>query len=100
DHLPDRSYGLWLLPTEQFQRRVLAERAGSAANFTSDAERAREKLVARNVLLVARTRREARDRGLTVVNVDGELDLPAMIERVSAHFAATIAELPAIRSGR
>ena len=54
--------GLWLVSTEQFQRRVLGARVGDASGFTSDAQRALDNLVRRNLLLNDRTMVQARVR--------------------------------------
>lgn len=94
---PDRAR--WLVPTEEFQRAALATRAGSAAQFTSDPERALANLVARNQLLNAHTRQVTAEQGLTVVEVDGSRDLPTTVELVGKHFAAAIAEGPSARDG-
>ena len=92
--------GLWLVSTEQFQRRVLGARVGDASGFTSDAQRALDNLVRRNLLLNDRTMAQARARGLSVFEVDGSRDLPAMTAQVVAHFAEVLSTPPAVRSGQ
>jgi hypothetical protein len=81
-YLGSPHHGLWLLPTDEFQRRSLEARAGDSAKFTSDAARALEKRLARNKLLDDRTRSEAEVLGLRVIDVDGRQDVEAAVERV------------------
>jgi hypothetical protein len=77
-YLAAPEHGLWLLPTEDFQRRSLEARV----QVTSDAERALENRLARNRLLDNRTRSEAAALGLTVIDVDGRQDIEAMVMNV------------------
>lgn len=67
-----------------FQRQVFESRVGDPAKFTSDAARAIELRIERNRLLNERIRSSAAAHGLTVFEVDGGHDLPAMTERVRA----------------
>lgn len=97
-YLTAPGYGLWLLPTEELQRRALSARTVSASRSTSDAARALDNQVRRNQLLDARTRAEAEALRLTVFEVDGSEDLPAMTQRAIAHFARAIATLPPART--
>ena len=83
-HLAGPEFGLWLVATEQLQRQVFESRIGDPAKFTSDAARAIELRIERNRLLNERIRSSAAAHGLTVFEVDGGHDLPAMTERVRA----------------
>ena len=88
-----------MLPTPEFRRAALASR-WNASHATSDAERAQEKLLARNDLLDARIRSEATAHGLRVVDVDGGRDLTTMIDHVADLLAHPLANAPRVRTGR
>lgn len=98
-HLFDPDWGLWLLPTPEFQRTALTARF-NASQATSHAERAQENLLRRNGILDGRTRSEASDLGLRVVDVDGKRDLPTMIEHVTELLMPALTEVPRARTGR
>jgi hypothetical protein len=98
-YLPDPRWGVWMLPTPEFRRAALASR-WNASRTTSDAERAQEKLLARNDLLDARIRSEATAHGLRVVDVDGGRDLTTMIDHVADLLAHPLANAPRVRTGR
>lgn len=87
---------LWLLSSEEFRRKALTERQGDASRFTSDAQRALDKRIARDTILSDRIRRDAPE---SVLDVDGTRDLPEMIERVGAYFRDAIAAGPRIADG-
>ncbi|HKF76557.1 MAG TPA: hypothetical protein VKF59_10480 [Candidatus Dormibacteraeota bacterium] len=96
-HLASPGHGLWLVPTDEFQRRALGQRAAPQA--TSDAERAGRNRLARDSMLNALIRRQASDIGLTVIEVDGSRTLLEMMEAVQSHFAEHIAAGPRARDG-
>ncbi|MGW5361953.1 hypothetical protein [Actinopolymorpha pittospori] len=98
-YLSDPDCGLWLLPTPEFQRTALAARF-NASQSTSDAERAQEKLLTRNSILDGRTRSEATALALRVVDVDGQRDLPTMIEHVTELLKPALTNVPRARTGR
>ena len=98
-YLPGPAWGLWLLPTSEFRRTALEARF-SASQATSDAVRAQEKLLARNALIDSRTRSETAELGLRVVDVDGQRDLPAMIEHITDLLAPVLSDVPPAGSGQ
>jgi hypothetical protein len=93
DRLASPGHGLWLVPTESFQRRSLGDRQ----LHTSDAERAHRNRLARDAILNGWNREQAAARGLLVVDVDGALDLSATTELVAKRFAALVAAGPRAR---
>lgn len=80
--------GAWLVPTPAF-REASWERRGkpSFAAETSDPARAAANLRARDKQLTARTRAEAREQGLAIVEVDGALTVEQIADQIEAHFA-------------
>jgi hypothetical protein len=83
----DPRRALWLLPTEPFKRASVARRQKLAGLPVSDLARARENLIARDLLLGEVIETECRALGLTLLWVDGSRDLAAMVALVEAHFA-------------
>lgn len=79
--LPRRDAAVWLVPTERLQVDLLTVRPSAAPSYTSDAERSREKMTRRNVLIAAALREEALARGLAVVDVDRYADAVDEVER-------------------
>jgi hypothetical protein len=82
DGIADRSRAVWLLPTDDFQRALLAARAspaGPAALYR---------------LLRDRIAREASEHGAPTLLLDGSLDLEATVAAVEERFAAALAEGP------
>ena len=77
---------VWLVPTERFKRASVAQRGKLAGVLVSDPARARENLIARDLLLGQTIEDGCRSLGLTLLRVDGTRDLAAMAERVAAHF--------------
>lgn len=91
--LDDPRRAVWLLPTERFKRASVARRGKLAGMPLSDLARARENLIARDLLMGRIVEDGCRSLGLTLLHVDGTRDLAAMAERVAAHFGPFL-ELP------
>lgn len=87
--LTDPRKAIWLVPTPAFRRAALAQRQGlwSLPNQTSDPERALHNRLERDRLLGEHSLAAARERGLSVLLVDGERDLAAMAALVEQAFA-------------
>jgi hypothetical protein len=80
--IADRSRAVWLIPTEDFQRALLAAR-GTPPGPT-----------ALYLLLRERIAREASEYGVPTLILDGSLDLEATVAAVEELFAAALAEGP------
>ncbi|MGH3489135.1 MAG: hypothetical protein ACRDP8_14650 [Actinopolymorphaceae bacterium] len=98
-YLPDRDWGVWLLPTPDFRRSALAARF-NAAQSTSDPARAQQNVLTRNAILDARTRSEAIGLGLSVIDVDGSRDLPTTVTHLIDLLTPALAKVPKARTGR
>ena len=85
--LDDPRRAIWLVPTEEFKRASVARRQKLAGMPLSDLTRARENLIARDLLMGKMIAEECRAYGLTLVRVDGSRDRAAMIALVASHFA-------------
>jgi hypothetical protein len=85
-HLSDPRAAIWLVASAEFIRHVRNTRGEGVTALTSNRQQAFENLVARDVLMAQHVRRQAEERGLTVVNVDGDsiADVARTVER---HFA-------------
>ncbi len=97
--LGDPARGLWLLPTEDFATRALATRSTNSSAFTSDADRALRKRLDRDVRVRDRIRDSATQLGFPVIDVDGTIDVPTMVDRVATHFASPIEAGPRMSDG-
>jgi len=86
--LPDPDRAVWLLPTPEFRAYALADRGGlwTIAGRTSDPEKALANLLERDAMFTARTRAEALDLGLHVIDVDGSMPAAEVTDRVAALF--------------
>lgn len=98
-HLDSPQHALFLMPTEDFQRRMLARRGGGASLATSDPARAHANLLARNRLLDRAIAARATALGLPVMEVDGSFTLAESERRVAERFAAAIGEGPRAADG-
>jgi hypothetical protein len=94
DRLASRDHAVWLVPTPEFQRARLEERPGTEWKRTSDPRRALENRIQRERAVGERIEREARDRGLPVLGVDGSKGVSEMAAEVEAVFADLIAAGP------
>ena len=80
--IADRSRAVWLIPTADFQRALLAARSTPAGP------------TALYVLLRDRIAGEADQHGVRILTIDGSLDLDATVAAVDELFAEAIAEGP------
>ncbi len=85
--LADPRQAIWLLPTEEFKRASVARREKLAGVPVSDLSRARENLIMRDLLMGQQIAAQCNFFGLTIMEVDGSVDLATMADRVAAHFA-------------
>jgi hypothetical protein len=90
--LADPRQAVWLLPTEEFKRASVARREKLAGVPVSDLLRARENLIARDLLMGQEIAAQCNFFGLTLLLVDGSADLATMADRVAAHFAPFLHE--------
>jgi len=81
---------IFLLPTAEVRERVLARRnrdgPASSDRFTTDPERARRNIAARDALLRERIASSCEELGLRWVRIDGSLDLDDSIALLEQHF--------------
>jgi hypothetical protein len=96
-HVTSPSHGLWLVPTEDFQGRMLAGRI--EMTHTSDSERALRNRLGRDAILNRLIRRQAVELGFPVIDVDGSVGLSEMIEVVAGRFEERLAAGPRARDG-
>jgi hypothetical protein len=88
--LRDPAHALFLLPDpdELAERR----RARGPMQGTSDGDRAKQNVVARDLLIAAAFEREARELRLPTLRMDAPLE--EMVERAAAHFEPVVERLP------
>jgi hypothetical protein len=85
--LIDRRCALWLLPTDEFKRASATRRdKPSIRHDTSDPERATANWLARDMLLAAHVRREARLRDLPLLEVDGTFSVEETADLLESRF--------------
>lgn len=77
---------LWLVAAPTFLTAMRYKRGMTAPDLTSDPERARQNLIARDVLMADYVRRQAAERRLTVVEVDGHTSIEDVAAVVAHHF--------------
>lgn len=79
---------IWLVPTEAFKRASTTRRNKPAPLFEADADHQRHthNLFRRDALLTEHIRREAEQRGLRVVEVDGTKSIAEMTALVEDHY--------------
>jgi hypothetical protein len=94
ERLAGGDHGVWLLPTQEFQRARLEERPRTMFERTSDPTRALENRVQRELRVGELIEDEARARGLHVLHVDETRDLAAVATAVQAIFADVISAGP------
>jgi hypothetical protein len=85
---PDRA--VWLLPSDEFERARLAERAGAAFVGLADPERARLNRIERERAVCRALERETAERGLRTLIVDGSRDVGAVAAVVERRFAPAL----------
>lgn len=90
-NLSDRKHALWLLPTPEFRRETFAARDGADAFWlrTSAPERALANLLERDRLFTDAVAREAADRGLDTLSVDGSRQIARTASALAARFGLT-----------
>ena len=82
------SAALWLVPTDDFKRASMLRRnKPSFAARTTNPERARANLLARDMLLAGYIREQARQRGCTLYEVDGVRSIEDTVALAESHFA-------------
>lgn len=87
---PDQA--VWFVPTEAFKRDSMTRRGKpSFANQTRDPERARSKLLARDMLLADYYRKQVPAFGYTLCEIDGSVSIEQMTALVNDHFARYLA---------
>ncbi len=86
--LADRSQAAWLIPTPAFRLAAFNSRGTlmSIAGKTSDPDRALDNLLRRDAMFTALAEREAKDHGLSVINVDGAMTVDELTSRVADQF--------------
>jgi hypothetical protein len=106
DVLASRAHAVWLLPTPAIERERLSERPTTTWDETSDAPRARENRILRELLIAEAIERGAATHGLATLRIDGRRDLrsaQAAVENLfrpvleSGPRAQTVAERRALR---
>lgn len=86
--LRSRSQALWLVPTDEFKRASMLRRnKPSFAARTTNPERARANLLARDMLLEAYIREQVRQCAGTLYEVDGARSIEDVVAVVESHFA-------------
>lgn len=87
-YLDDRHHGLWVVPTEAFQREHYSRRPwihGILAE-TRDPAQAFENWMSRDARFAEYVRAGCAERGFEVIVVDGEAGLEENLRRAEAHF--------------
>ena len=91
---PSRSHALWLLPAPEAIRRNLTARGGTGHLATSDADRAWEHRLQRELLVADTLAAEAESLGLATLRIEESDDLDLVERRVEAFFRPVLAALP------
>ncbi len=86
--LPSPGHAIWLVSSEAFKRSSYARRGKGEFEATRDPERARRNHIERDLLLAELHAKQAADRGLTTVVIDGTRLLEDIVDVVEAHFRA------------
>ena len=85
--IADRHQVVWLIPTAEFKRASALTRGKPGSRHeTSDPEQATRNLIERDLLMGEYVRRQVEWLGLTLIEVDGSLDVGVLVERVEKHF--------------
>jgi hypothetical protein len=96
--LSDSRQAIWLVPSEEFKRASAARRGKPTfRDETSDPDRATRNWLARDLLLGEHVRRQARELGLTVYDVDGSRSLDEMVALLERHLAPYLSFPPEAR---
>ena len=94
DRVAGPGHAVWLVPTPGFQRARLLERPRIAFERTSDAERAFENRVRREIAVGELIERDARERGFRVISVDGSRGVHEVAAQVEEVFGEAFAAGP------
>jgi hypothetical protein len=86
--LTSTTQAMWLVSTDDFKRATYARRGKGAFANTRDPARARANHIGRDLLLGEYIREQARNLGLSVLEIDGGQTLEGIVALVDAHFAA------------
>jgi hypothetical protein len=86
--LKSSSQAVWLIPTPEFRLAAFTTRGAlmDIAGKTSEPSRALENLLRRDDMFTSRLEREARDAGLSVINVGSVTSVDDLISRVAGQF--------------
>lgn len=86
-YLSSHQQAIWLLPEPTFKRKIAIARGKPSVRLeTRDPERATENIIARDLLVSAHIRREATNRDLRLLEVDGTLTIDETIDLLEQHF--------------
>jgi hypothetical protein len=79
---------VWVIPTPRFRQAAFAARAGSQAFWlrTSDPQRARDNLLARDEIVAADIAAAATGDGLATIRIDGRRDADATTAAIADQF--------------
>jgi hypothetical protein len=94
DVLASRDHAVWLLPSPDLERVLLAQRPTTSFDVTSDPPRAAENRLRRELLVAEAIGRGARERGLRTIVVDRSRSLEDMRTKCALLFAPLIARGP------
>ena len=97
--LESRMHAVWLLPTPDFERDLLAARPTTSFDATSEPTRAAENRIQRELRVARAIERGANELGLRTLRIDGTRDLAAMERAVLKSFADAIARGPRAATG-
>jgi hypothetical protein len=83
-----RAQAAWLIPTPEFRLAAFTSRGSlmDIAGKTSAPSRARDNLLGRDAMFTALVEREAREEGLSVINVDPATTVDDLTSRVANQF--------------
>jgi hypothetical protein len=86
--LAERTRAAWLIPTPRFRLAAFESRGTlmDIAGRTSDPDRALANLLARDGLFTERARREAKEEGLCVIDVETAMSVEDLTARVAERF--------------
>jgi 2-phosphoglycerate kinase len=85
---------IWLVSTETFKRATYERRGKGQFAGTRDPARARYNHIERDLLLAEYMRERAKELGLTVVEIDGNRSLDAVVALVTRHFGPFLPAAP------
>ncbi len=92
--LSDHHQAIWFVPTESFKRDSMERRGKpSFGKLTSNPEKAKMNLFARDMMLADDYRRQVLSYGYTLYEIDGLRSVEQMTDLVEAHFAKHLTAL-------